>query len=184
MSSPGSLCYCIVKRRTRHKPGPAFLLTFCWGKFQIKSWRRSVSALGSCKFDGIIADRKCPRIVIARPRRGLGSLSKKSLRPFSPSCFQNCKIKLCSMILQFCRCGGLLNAKGHPDGFLSHFSSLRNFQPGEKPRRVCARKRKESGNHFLRRRVRRRKYRSARKRAKGVPFVRCSEPLPFQTRAQ
>ena len=48
----------------------------------------------------------------------------------------------------------------------------------KKPRRVCARRRKESRNHFLRRRVRRRKYRSARKRAKGVPFVRCSEPLP------
>ena len=25
---------------------------------------------------------------------------------FSPSCFPNCKIKFCSMILQFCRCGG------------------------------------------------------------------------------
>ena len=49
----------------------------------------------------------------------------------------------------------------------------------EKPRRVCARRRKENGNHFLRRRVRRRKYRSARKRAKGVPFVRCSEPQPL-----
>ena len=49
----------------------------------------------------------------------------------------------------------------------------------KKPRRVCARRRKENGNHFLRRRVRRRKYRSARKRAKGVPFVRCSEPQPL-----
>ena len=58
------------------------------------------------------------------------SLSKKSLWTFSPSCFQNCKIKFCSMILQFCRCGGLWNAKGHPDGFLSHFSSLRNFWLG------------------------------------------------------
>ena len=56
------------------------------------------------------------------------SLSKKSLRDFSPSCFQNCKMKFCSIILQFCRCGGLLNAKGNPDGFLSHFSSLRNFR--------------------------------------------------------
>ena len=110
---------------------------------------------------------------------GSFSLSKKSLWAFSPSCFQNCKIKFCSMILQFCRCGGLFDAKGNPDGFLSHFSSLRNFQPGEKPRRVCARKRKENGNHFLRRRVRRRKYRSARKRAKGAPFVRCSEPQPL-----
>ena len=56
------------------------------------------------------------------------SLSKKSLWTFSPSCFQNCKIEFCSIILQFCRCGGLWNAKGHPDGFLSHFSSLRNFR--------------------------------------------------------
>ena len=56
------------------------------------------------------------------------SLSKKSLRDFSPSCFQNCKMKFCSIIFQFCRCGGLLNAKGNPDGFLSHFSSLRNFR--------------------------------------------------------
>ena len=47
---------------------------------------------------------------------------------FSPSCFPNCKIKFCSMILQFCRCGGLFDAKGHPDGFLSHFPSLRNFR--------------------------------------------------------
>ena len=86
MSSPGSLCYCIVKRRTRHKPGPAFLLTFCWGKSQIKSQRRSVSALGSCKFDGIITDRKCPRIVIAKPRRGRSSLAKKSKRTSLTSC--------------------------------------------------------------------------------------------------
>ena len=56
------------------------------------------------------------------------SLSKKSLWTFSPSCFQNCKMKFCSIILQFCRCGGLWNAKGHPDGFLSHFPSLRNFR--------------------------------------------------------
>ena len=57
------------------------------------------------------------------------SLSKKSLWTFSPSCFQNCKIEFCSIILQFCRCGGLLNGKGNPDGFLSHFSSLRNLRP-------------------------------------------------------
>ena len=57
-----------------------------------------------------------------------GCLSKKSLRDFSPSCFQNCKMKFCSIILQFCRCGGLWNAKGNPDGFLSHFSSLRNLR--------------------------------------------------------
>ena len=58
------------------------------------------------------------------------SLSKKSLWAFSPSCFQNCKINFCSMILQFCRCGGLWNAKGNPDGFLSHFPSLRDFRLG------------------------------------------------------
>ena len=56
------------------------------------------------------------------------SLSKKSLRAFSPSCSQNCKISFCVFILQFCRCGGLLNAKGNPDGFLSHYLSLRNFR--------------------------------------------------------
>ncbi len=33
-------------------------------------------------------------------------------------------------ILQFCRCGGLLDAKGNPDGFLSLFSSLRYFWLG------------------------------------------------------
>ena len=46
-----------------------------------------------------------------------------------PSCLQNCKT-FCSTVLQFCRCGGLLNAKGNPDGFLSHFSSLRNLRLG------------------------------------------------------
>ena len=39
-------------------------------------------------------------------------------------------MKFCSIILQFCRCGGLLDAKGNPDGFLSHFSSLRNLRLG------------------------------------------------------
>ena len=58
------------------------------------------------------------------------SLSKKSLWTFSPSCFQNCKIEFCIIILQFCRCGGLWNAKGHPDGFLSHYPSLRNYRLG------------------------------------------------------
>ena len=47
------------------------------------------------------------------------SLSKKSFRTFRQAeAFQNCKIKFCSMILQFCRCGGLFDAKGNPDGFL------------------------------------------------------------------
>ena len=39
-------------------------------------------------------------------------------------------IFLLYLILQFCRFGGLWNVKGHHDGFLSHFSSLRNFWPG------------------------------------------------------
>ena len=32
--------------------------------------------------------------------------------------------------LQFCRCGGSWNAKGHPDGFPSHDPFLRNFRLG------------------------------------------------------
>ena len=44
-----------------------------------------------------------------------------------PSCLQNCKT-FCSTVLQFCRCGGLFDAKGRPDGFLSLFSSLRNLR--------------------------------------------------------
>ena len=96
------------------------------------------------------------------------SLSKKSLWAFSPSCFQNCKIEFCCIL--FCNSAAAAGDGTRKETLtVSHFSSLRNFQPGEKPRRVCARKRKESGNHFLRRRVRRRKYRSARKRAKGAP---------------
>ncbi len=39
------------------------------------------------------------------------------------------------------------------------------FILSKKPRRVCARKRKQSSKHFCRRRVRRQKYFSARKRA-------------------
>ena len=57
-------------------------------------------------------------------------LSKKSLWTFLTSCFKNCKINFCSIILQFCRCGGLFNAKGNPDGFLSHFPSLRDLRLG------------------------------------------------------
>ena len=57
-------------------------------------------------------------------------MSKKSLWTPLTSCFQNCKIEFCRIILQFCRCGGLFDAKGNPDGFLSHFSSLRNFWLG------------------------------------------------------
>ena len=77
-----------------------------------------------------------------RPGRSFDSLilsqGRSSCKPacqknpegiFLTSCFQNCKIELCSMIiLQFCRCSGLFNVKGNPDGFLSHFSSLRSFR--------------------------------------------------------
>ena len=72
----------------------------------------------------------CAKKIPEAQASGIFSLSKKSLWAFSPSCFQNCKINFCSMILQFCRCGGLWNAKGNPDGFLSHFPSLRNFRLG------------------------------------------------------
>ena len=61
---------------------------------------------------------------------GIISLSKSPFGLFRQACFQNCKIEFCIIILQFCRCGGLWNAKGHPDGFLSHYPSLRNFWLG------------------------------------------------------
>ena len=67
---------------------------------------------------------RCGQPVI---RPGAASLPRSLWTPLT-SCFQNCKIEFCSMILQFCRCGGLFDAKGNPDGFLSHFSSLRNFR--------------------------------------------------------
>ena len=69
---------------------------------------------------------RCGQPVI---RPGAASLPRPLWTPLT-SCFQNCKIEFCSMILQFCRCGGLFDAKGNPDGFLSHFSSLRNFRLG------------------------------------------------------
>ena len=64
-----------------------------------------------------------------RPASRTVSLSKSPFWPFAklPSKLQNV---FCSSVLQFCRCGGLLNAKGNPDGFLSHFSSLRNLRLG------------------------------------------------------
>ena len=62
-----------------------------------------------------------------RPASRTVSLSKSPFWPFAklPSKLQNV---FCSSVLQFCRCGGLFDAKGHPDGFLSHFSSLRNLR--------------------------------------------------------
>ena len=64
-----------------------------------------------------------------RPESRTVSLSKSPFWPFAklPSKLQNV---FCSSVLQFCRCGGSLNAKGNPDGFLSHFSSLRNLRLG------------------------------------------------------
>ena len=64
-----------------------------------------------------------------RPESRTVSLSKSPFGSFAklPSKLQNV---FCSSVLQFCRCGGLLNAKGNPDGFLSHFSSLRNLRLG------------------------------------------------------
>ena len=58
-------------------------------------------------------------------------LVKKSLWGFFAKLLPELQnIILLYLILQFCRCGGLWNVKGHPDGFLSHFSSLRNFWLG------------------------------------------------------
>ena len=58
-------------------------------------------------------------------------LVKKSLWGFFAKLLPELQnIILLYLIWQFCRCGGLWNVKGHPDGFLSHFSSLRNFWLG------------------------------------------------------
>ena len=62
-----------------------------------------------------------------RPASRTVSLSKSPFWLFDklPSKLQNV---FCSPVLQFCRCGGLLNAKGNPDGFLSQ---KRNVPPGK-----------------------------------------------------
>ena len=52
------------------------------------------------------------------PGKPDGQLVKKSLRVFCQAAFKIAKL-FCSTVLQFCRCGGLFDAKGHPDGFLS-----------------------------------------------------------------
>ena len=57
---------------------------------------------------------RCGQPVI---RPGAASLPRSLWTPLT-SCFQNCKIEFCIIILQFCRCGGLFDAKGNPDGFL------------------------------------------------------------------
>ena len=63
------------------------------------------------------------------PGKPDGQLVKKVPSGLLPSCLQNCKT-FCSTVLQFCRCGGLFDAKGHPDGFLFLFSSLRDLRLG------------------------------------------------------
>ena len=89
-------------------------------QYTASSWKNLQTALESAK----------EVLESAKDSAGIKQLVKKSLRTFSPSCFQNCKIEFCSIILQFCRCGGLFNAKGNPDGFLSHFPSLRDLRLG------------------------------------------------------
>ena len=58
------------------------------------------------------------------------------------------------------------------------------FSLSKKPRRVCARRRKESLNHFLRRHVRRRKYFSARKRASVSECAAASRYPPLKQTPQ
>ena len=53
---------------------------------------------------------------------------QKSPKDFFDNLPEKCKIDICNIILHFCRCGGLLNAKGNPDGSLSHYPSLRNLR--------------------------------------------------------
>ena len=76
--------------------------------------------------------RKAPwkRIKSPVPERGHRiQLIPKSKGTFLTSCLQNCKIKFVFLFCNFGRYGGLLNAKGNPDGSLSLFSSLRNLRP-------------------------------------------------------
>ena len=58
-------------------------------------------------------------------------------RFFADTRFEKCRNTLCtrkghaaSVRRQGRRCGGLFNAKGNPDGFLSHYPSLRDFRSG------------------------------------------------------
>ena len=92
-----------------------------------------------------------------------------------PSCLQNCKT-FCSTVLQFCRCGGLLNAKGHPDGFLSLFSSLRNLRLGSffaSPFRKNEMYRPASRTvHFVEKKERERKKRKSMKKRGGAIYGR------------
>ena len=72
------------------------------------------------KFGGIVRSAMSP-YRISKPARRSGSAAVCQKSPFGlfrQAAFRIAKSNFVVMILQFCRCGGLLNAKGHPDGFL------------------------------------------------------------------
>ena len=110
-----------------------------------------------------------------RPASRTVSLSKSPFGSFAklPSKLQNV---FCSSVLQFCRCGGLLNAKGNPDGFLSHFSSLRNLRLGSffaSPFRKNEMYRPASRTvHFVEKKERERKKRKSMKKRGGAIYGR------------
>ena len=110
-----------------------------------------------------------------RPASRTVSLSKSPFGSFAklPSKLQNV---FCSSVLQFCRCGGLFDAKGHPDGFLSHFSSLRNLRLGSffaSPFRKNEMYRPASRTvHFVEKKERERKKRKSMKKRGGALYGR------------
>ena len=110
-----------------------------------------------------------------RPASRTVSLSKSPFWPFAklPSKLQNV---FCSSVLQFCRCGGLSDAKGHPDGFLSLFSSLRNLRLGSffaSPFRKNEMYRPASRTvHFVEKKERERKKRKSMKKRGGAIYGR------------
>ncbi len=110
-----------------------------------------------------------------RPASRTVSLSKSPFGSFAklPSKLQNV---FCSSVLQFCRCGGLFDAKGHPDGFLSHFSSLRNLRLGSffaSPFRKNEMYRPASRTvHFVEKKERERKKRKSMKKRGGAIYGR------------
>ena len=110
-----------------------------------------------------------------RPESRTVSLSKSPFGSFAklPSKLQNV---FCSSVLQFCRCGGLFDAKGNPDGFLSHFSSLRNLRLGSffaSPFRKNEMYRPASRTvHFVEKKVRERKKRKSMKKRGGAIYGR------------
>ena len=88
----------------------------------------SVCKCGICSLS---ANKLCARQTASLLfKKGFALFGPSCQKSFLTSCVQNCKIEFCIIILQFCRCGGWSNAKGHPDGFLSHFPSLRDFRLG------------------------------------------------------